>query len=125
MRRGRFSEDQMIGILKEHEAGAEDGGAVSGARGERGDAVRLEEQVQRDGGRRSATAAESGRREPPSETAGSGSQLERRGAEGDRAKKRLKLAGLRANAAFAMKQFAISERPGLQARGVRPHQLSS
>ena len=43
MKRGRFSEEQIVGILKEDEAGRKIRGAVSGAWHQRGDAVRLEE----------------------------------------------------------------------------------
>jgi len=45
MKRGRFSEEQIVGILKEHEAGRKIGGAGAGAQRQRGDAVWLEEQV--------------------------------------------------------------------------------
>jgi hypothetical protein len=77
MKRGRFCEEQIVGILKEHEAGRKDCGAVSGAWRQRADAVRLEKQVRRDGGWRSATAEKSGRREPPVEATGGGSESDK------------------------------------------------
>ena len=58
----------------------------------------------------SATAARAGIEEPPSEAVGGRSQPGQRSVESDRTKKRLELAGLRADAAFAMEQFAMSER---------------
>jgi hypothetical protein len=45
-----------------------------------------------------------------SKAVGGGSQPGQRSTEGNRTKKRLELAGLRADAAFAMKEFAMSER---------------
>jgi hypothetical protein len=70
MKRARFSEEQIVGILKEHEAGRKVGRVGPRARCERSHAVRLEEQVRREGSGRSATAEKSGRREPPVETFG-------------------------------------------------------
>jgi len=43
MKRGRFSEEQIVGILKEHEAGRKVAELAPGARRQRGDAVWLEE----------------------------------------------------------------------------------
>ena len=43
MKRARFSEEQIVGILKEHEAGTEGGRVGPRARSERGHAVWLEE----------------------------------------------------------------------------------
>ncbi len=45
MRKSRYTEEQIIGILKRHEAGSEDGGPVPGARDQRGDILRLKAEV--------------------------------------------------------------------------------
>src|ERR1700692_2309385 len=101
MKRARFSEEQIVGILKEHEAGRkiaelsrEHGiseATLYGWKSKYGG-------VGVGGGRGSAAAAESGRREPPVEATGGRSQPGQRSAQGDRAKKRVELAGLRADA---------------------------
>ncbi len=55
MKRARFSEEQIFGILKEHEAGAKC--PLPQARDVGGDVLRLEEQVWRDDGLRGEAAA--------------------------------------------------------------------
>lgn len=60
MKRGRFSEEKIVGILKEHEAGRRIA-ELARERSQRGDTVRLEEQVRRDGGWGNATTEKSGR----------------------------------------------------------------
>lgn len=47
MRRSRFSDDPIIGILKEQEAGGEDGGGVPPARHQRADVLPVEIEVWR------------------------------------------------------------------------------
>jgi hypothetical protein len=87
MKRGRFSEEQIVGILKEHE-GSEDRGACLGSTAlarRRSTAGRASTAG---GGTRSAPAEKSGRREPPVKATGCRSQSGQRGAESDRAKKR-------------------------------------
>ena len=63
MKRGRFSEEQIVGILKEHEAGRKFA------------ELAREHGVRRDGGWGSTTTAGIGRREPRSEATGGRSQL--------------------------------------------------
>ena len=65
MKKGRFSEEQIIGILKQHEAGRK----VADLAREHDD-LHLEEQVRRAGSERSAAPEEPGRREPAAEASG-------------------------------------------------------
>jgi hypothetical protein len=47
MKRKRFTEEQIIGVLKEHEPGCEDSRSVPQAWDHRGDLLQLEEQIRR------------------------------------------------------------------------------
>jgi len=109
MKRGRFSEEQIVGILKEHEAGrkiselARENGISEGTLYtwkskyggmEVGEAQRLRS-LEDEYRRLKQLVADL--------------SLER-SIGSTRTKKRLELAGLRADAAFAMEQFALSER---------------
>ena len=92
MKKGRFSEEQIIGILKQHEAG---GKAADLARehGISEATIYTWKSKYGGGGERGTTIEGAGGREPPAETSGGRSQPGQRSAEGDRAKKRLELAG--------------------------------
>src|ERR1700730_10555632 len=79
-------------------------------RRQRRDHLHLEVEVWRHGSQRSTTAEESGGRKPAAEAVGGRSQPGQGSAQGDRAKKRLELAGLRTDVAFAMEQYEMSER---------------
>jgi hypothetical protein len=50
MRRSKYGEEQIIGILKEHEAGGVDGGDLSEVRGEQRDLLQVAQQIRRDEG---------------------------------------------------------------------------
>ena len=118
MKKSRYTEEQIIGILKQHEAGVKTADLVPGARDQRGDVLWLEVEVRRHGCERGAAAEGDGRREPPSEAAGGGAEPARRGAEGSDPKKRLELAGLREEVAFVSVEFRLSERTACKLLGV-------
>ncbi len=63
MKKGRFSEEQVIGILKQHEAGRKVTDLAPRARHQRSDDLYLEEQIRRAGSERSAALEEPGRGE--------------------------------------------------------------
>src|SRR5579875_4091675 len=109
MKKGRFSEEQIIGILKQHEAGhkvadlAREHGISEATiytwKSKYGELEVSEAQRLKsleDENRRLKHLV--GRTQPG-----------QRSAEGDRAKKRLELAGLRTDVAFAIQQFGMSE----------------
>jgi hypothetical protein len=52
MKHRRFSDEQVIGVLKEHEAGAKVDDICRAARHQHGDILHLSEEVRRHGGRR-------------------------------------------------------------------------
>jgi hypothetical protein len=60
MKKGRFTEEQIIGVLKQHEAGRKSTGLGAGDRGERSDDLHVEVQVRRDGLQRRAEAERAG-----------------------------------------------------------------
>jgi hypothetical protein len=60
MKGSRFSEEQIIGILREHEAGREDSGGLSAPRDFGRHVLQMESQVWRAGCLRGATAQGSG-----------------------------------------------------------------
>ena len=117
MKKGRFSEEQIIGILKQGEAGVKTADVCR----EHGiSAATFYGWKQKFGGmevERGAAVEGDGRREPPSEAAGGGAEPAWRGAEGCDPKKRLELAGLRADVAFAQAEYPSERTHGLQAAG--------
>jgi hypothetical protein len=93
MKKNRYTEEQIIGILKQHEAGVKTADLCR----EHGiSAATFYGWKSKFGGLEVSAAVEGdGRREPSSEAAGGGVEPARRGAEGGNPKKRLELAGLR------------------------------
>lgn len=67
MKRSRVSEEQIIGILKEHQAGARRGGVVPQARDNRYYILQMAVEVWRNGGVRRAAAEDAGKRERQTE----------------------------------------------------------
>ena len=124
MKRARFSEEQIIAILKEAEAGAKVDGAVSAARDLGRDVLHLAEQVRRSGGIGDAPAAPARGREPAAEgdrgRPGAGSS----GAQGRAGKKRLRPAVKRQMVAEVMTTHELSQRRacgliGITRRGLK------
>jgi hypothetical protein len=56
MKKGRFTEEQIIGVLKQHEAGRKVPELAARDRRERGDDLHLEVKVRRHGSQRGAAA---------------------------------------------------------------------
>ena len=118
MKKSRYTEEQIIGILKQHEAGVktadvcrEHGISAATFYGWKskygGMDVSEAQRLEGDGGR-----------EPSSEAAGGGAEPARRGAEGGDPKKRVELAGLREEVAFISVEFRLSERTACKLLGV-------
>lgn len=74
MKNSRFTEEQIIGILKPHEAGLKTADLLPGAWSQRSHVLRLEVEVRWNGSERGRAAASYGRREPAAEGAGCGSE---------------------------------------------------
>jgi putative transposase len=107
MKRGRFSEEQIVGILKER-GGTKDRGAGSGARCHRGDALRPESRYSGVGEAQRLKSLEDENRRLKQLVADL--SLDKEALKAIVPTKRVELAGLRAGAAFAMKEFAMSKR---------------
>ena len=90
MKRARFSEEQIIAILKEAEAGGEGHGAVPAARDLGRDFLHLAQQVRRAGDLRDAPAAPARGRESTAEVDRGRPGAGYSGAEGRAGKKRLR-----------------------------------
>jgi hypothetical protein len=80
MRRSRFTEEQIIAVLREQEIGVPTA-EVPQARGQRGDILQVEIQVWRAGGVRCQAAAGAGGREWPAEADAGGCHARQRRAE--------------------------------------------
>ena len=82
MRKSRFTESQIIGILKEVESGRTGQEVLPGARDQRAHAVPLEEEVRRDGGERRQAASGARGRESQAQAHRGGPGGGPRGAQG-------------------------------------------
>ena len=95
MKGSRFSEEQIIGVLREQEAGAKTRGGVPAARDLERDLLQVEGEVRRAGGLGGPAAEGAGGREPATEEAAGRVDAGQRGAQGPARKKRLKPAARR------------------------------
>ena len=114
MKRSKFTEEQIIGILREQgrriRRRCEDGGAVPQARDQQRDVLRLEGQVRRDGSVRREAAEGSRRRECPAEAALGGVAARPGRAEGPPVAKVVTPAARREAVAILVERHEMSER---------------
>jgi putative transposase len=106
MKRKRFTEEQIIRVLKEHELGAK----TAEARDQRGDLLQLEEQVWRDGRVRSQAAKAACGRERQAEEAVGRCHARQCGFEGSSVKKMVTPAVKREAVAHLRTEHEMSER---------------
>ena len=109
MKRARFTEDQIIGVLKEHEAGAKTGD-LARKHGVGSDALQLEGQVRRDGCLRGQTAEAARGRERQTEEAFGRADVGRRRASRASVKKMVGPAVKREGVAHLRATMGLSER---------------
>ena len=74
MKKSRYTEEQIIGILRQHEAGMKTADLCREPWDQRGDVIWLEVEVWRHGRQRGPAVESDGRREPRSEAAGGGAE---------------------------------------------------
>jgi transposase-like protein len=106
----RYTEEQIIGILKQHEAGVKTADLCREHGVSAATVYGWEQKVGGMEGERGAAASGDGGRELWSEVVSCGAESAWRGAEGNHKKKRLELAGLREEMAFVSAGFWSSER---------------
>ena len=118
MRKSRFSEEEIIGILREQEARRADGRSLPQARGQRGDVLQVEVEVRRHGrfGRQAAEVARG--REREAEEAARRDDARQRDPEGHQQPKVVTPAAKRQVVAYACTAHEVSERRACQALGV-------
>src|SRR5215469_8930571 len=115
MKRSRFSEEQIIGILQEQEAGAKTGGGVPQARRQRCDLLQVEGQVWRDGGVGGPAAEGAGGRERQVKEAAGRGDARQRDAAGRGGKKMVTPAARREATAHLCQVHGVSQRRACQA----------
>ena len=110
MKRSRFSEEQIIAILKQHESGVSTAGRLSRARDQFGDILQVEGQVRRHGcfGRPEAEGARGRKRQ--AEEIASRTDARQRNAQGCRLAKVVTPAAKRGAVAHLCKAHEVSQR---------------
>ena len=108
MKGTRHSEEQIIAILKQGEAGLATADLCRSAWYLGADVLPLEGEVWRDGERRGEAAEATGGGEPEAEARGGRADAGQSSAEGRANKKLLAPAGLRAAASYVMGQYSMS-----------------
>ena len=125
MKRARFSEEQIIAMLKEAEAGAKVDGAVPAARDLGRDVLHLAQQVRRAGGLGDAPAAPARGREPAAEGDRGRPGAGPPGAQGRAGKKRLRPAVKREMVAEVMATHDLSQRRACGLIGITRRSFST
>ena len=118
MKRSRFTEEQIIGILREQEAGQKTRRGLPQARDQRRHVLQVEGEVRRSGGVGGQAAEGAEGRERQAEEAAGGGDAGQCGAERHRRKKMVTPAARRSAVAHAREQFGLSERRACSIIGV-------
>ena len=120
MSKSRFTEEQIIGMLKEHQAGTVGRRSLPQARDQRCHVLQVAVEVWRHGGLRRAQAEGAGGREPQAEEAAGGDDAGCGDAEGDAGKKLLTPSARRRAVSWAIEEKSYSQRRACGLVGLEP-----